>query len=176
MIYSLSITSTHCSCFELASRLGLSSPNPFTILSDVSVHLFLFPDMISLALRLLAITSALYGVVFCAQVSSTTFLRSTRKNIIMDQENMLHTNPKPHRPQLTIDTSMDSDDAPVIIEITPRATYTITEFFTAALQLSIALLSAFDLRSERALRFQKRLARSQYQWAASSTQFSPAIV
>lgn len=176
MVYRSSITSTHCSCFELASRLGLSSANLFTLPSDVSMHLLLLPDMISLALRLLAITSAIYGIVFCAQVSSTTFLRSTRKIIIMDQESMVQTNTKPLRPQLTIDTSMDSEDVQVIIEVTPRATYTLSEVFTAALQLSIALLSALDLRSERAFRYQKKLARSQYQWAASATQFSPAIV
>lgn len=144
----------------------------------VKIHKTSFPiseNMLSLALRLLAISSALSGIVFCAQISSAV-LRKSAKQIIMDQERLIQSTGKALRPQLTLDTSFTSERSQVIVEVTPRADYTLSEFLTAALQLSIKIMNAFDLRSERAYRLHKKLGRSKYQWAASTVQFSPAIV
>ncbi|KAK5046565.1 hypothetical protein LTR84_007326 [Exophiala bonariae] len=96
--------------------------------------------MLSLTLRLIAITSGLFGIIFCAQISASIFTNlKSHKDPDLDQTTMTYIQPHPHqypspeshsishsptRPALRIDTSFiipGTTTQQPIVEIFPYA-------------------------------------------------------
>lgn len=124
--------------------------------------------MLSLALRLIAITLGLFGIIACAQISAAVFENSIQNPVIIDTEKMSAKidSPSSVRPTLRIDTSV-AETNNVILEVFPQRpqAFSLNAFSSKVLQLMNNVLSTVDLSSRRARRIQRRAALTQQRWA-----------
>jgi hypothetical protein len=127
-------------------------------------------NMLSLALRLIAITLSLFGIIACAQISAAVFENSIRNPELIDTEKMSAKveSPSSVRPTLRIDTSVADTNNHVILEVFPQRprAFSLNAFSSKVVQLMTSVLSTVDLGSRRARRIQQgRVAPAQQRWA-----------
>ena len=151
--------------------------------------------MLSLALRLLAITSGLFGIIFCAQTSASIFTnpksnaKSPNQLVDMDDTIMIHQHPyspSKIRPILRVDTSFTCPGATQdpIVEVFPLpAPSRRPSAVAAALLDSISkqvthfmadIVGTLDeissKSSRRATRMQRRFTAPRNRWAAAQVE------
>lgn len=132
-------------------------------------------NMLSLALRVVAITSGLFGIIACAQISAAVFANSIEHSIDTEKKMSANTNSRrpssSMRPTLKIDTSVAGmwTNNHVIVEVFPRrrpsSSFT-NAFSNHVVQFMTGFLNTLDDigSSRRATRLQRRLTTSQNRW------------
>jgi hypothetical protein len=128
-------------------------------------------NMLCLALRLVAITLGLLGIVACAHISATVFER-TAKNTTIDMEDFKIHDQKTPNDGGTCTFSQDGSDT-VYSSTSPLG---LSRVARKASELLLAMIDALDISSNRTFGVHKKLPRVHYVWAPSAAQMHPAIV